>query len=139
LSYQTAAEGWQKALTETKTPDEAVFVAENEGKEIVGIASCGPVRSQDPFYQGEIFVLYVLPGFQRQGIGRWLVAACAQHLIHRINVETLLIWVMAENPYRAFYESLGGKAVREKTVEVGGKIILDVGYGWKKSTGWGCS
>jgi ribosomal protein S18 acetylase RimI-like enzyme len=131
LSIQTTAEKWRAAFIKMSV-DEAIFVAENEAKEIVGIASCGPERSQDPIYQGEIYVLYVLPACQRQRVGRRLVAACVQHLITQISAETLLIWVMAENPYRAFYESLGGSLVREKSVQVGGKMILDVGYGWEE-------
>ena len=82
-------------------------------------------------YHGEIYVLYVLPQNQNQGIGRRLVAACVQHLIQQLAVETLLIWVIAENPYRRFYESLGGRTVREKTKEIGGKMISEVGYGWE--------
>ena len=132
LSYPSTAAGWQKAITEIKSPGEAILVAENEALEIVGITSCGPERSQDPLYQGEIYVLYVLPEYQGQGIGRRLVAACAQHLLHQLGVETLLVWVVAENPYRRFYESLGGRLVREKAVEVGGKTVLDVGYGWEE-------
>jgi len=131
LSYQSTSERWQETFGENGTPGQAIFVAENEGKEIVGIAMCGPLRSQDPIYQGEIYVLYVLPECQRQGVGRRLVAACVQHLIHPLGLETMLIWVMAENPWRAFYESLGGKVVREKNVEVGGETIFDVGYGWE--------
>jgi ribosomal protein S18 acetylase RimI-like enzyme len=132
LSVRTSAEKWRLAFAEMKTPEEAVFVAENEANEIVGIASCGPERSQDHIYQGEIYVLYVLPTCQRQGVGRRLVAACIGHLVQQLGVETLLIWVLAENPYRKFYESLGGRLVREKSVEVGGETILDVGYGWEQ-------
>lgn len=132
LSYQSTAEGWQKAFWENRKPGVAVFVAENEQKEIVGIAICGPEQSQDPIYRGEIYVLYVLPQYQNQGIGREHVAACVQHLIQQLAVETMLIWVMAENPYRRFYESLGGKLVREKTKEIGGELISEVGYGWEE-------
>ena len=88
LSVKTTAEKWQVAFAEMMTSEEAVFVAENETKEIVGIASCGPERSHDPVYQAEIYVLYVLPACQRQGIGRRLVAACLQHLITQNNAES---------------------------------------------------
>jgi ribosomal protein S18 acetylase RimI-like enzyme len=132
LSVQTAAENWRKAFAELKTPDEAVFVAESEAGEIVGIAMCGPLRDQDSFYQAEIYTLYVLPAYQNQGVGRRLFAVCIQHLVQQLCAETLLVWVMAENPYRKFYESLGGKPARQKIVEVGGKTITDVGYGWEE-------
>jgi ribosomal protein S18 acetylase RimI-like enzyme len=132
LSYQSTSERWQKAFWENRSPNVAVFVAENERREIVGIAICGPEQSQDPVYQGEIYVLYVLPQYQNQGIGRELAAACVGHLTQQLAVETMLIWVIAENPYRRFYESLGGKPVKEKTKEIGGKLISEVGYGWEE-------
>ena len=132
LSYQSTSERWQKAFWENRKPGVAVFVAENELKDIVGIAICGPEQSQDPIYLGEIYVLYVLPQHQNQGIGRELVAACVRHLIQKLKVETMLVWVIAENPYRRFYESLGGKLVRKKTKEIGGKVIAEVGYGWQE-------
>ena len=131
LDYQRVADRWRDTFWEDRNPAIAVFVAENEQAEIVGIAICGPEQSQDAFYQSEIYVLYVLPQYQTQGIGRKLVDACIQHLVHKLNLKSLLIWVIAENPYRRFYESLGGKAVKEKTQEIGGKLIKEIGYGWE--------
>jgi ribosomal protein S18 acetylase RimI-like enzyme len=131
LSYQATAERWQKVYWEAREPGVAVFVAENEHQEIVGIAICGPEQSQDPIYQGEIYVLYVLPQYQRQGIGRRLVERCIQHLVDELKFKTMLIWVIAENPYRRFYEMLGGKASGEKTKDIGGKMVVEVGYGWE--------
>jgi GNAT superfamily N-acetyltransferase len=130
LSYQSTAEGWQKAFWENRSPGVVLFVAENERKDIIGIAVCGPERGRDPVYQGEIYVLYVLPEFQNQGIGHQLVAACVQHLIHQLHVTTMLIWAFAESPYRRFYESLDGKLVRENAKEIGGRMIPEVGFGW---------
>ena len=132
LSYQTTAERWRKAFWEDRKPDVAFFVAENVSEDIVGIAVCGPEQSQDPVYRGEIYILYVLPQYQRHGIGHALVAACVRHLVQQLAAETLLIWTIAESPYRRFYESLGGKVVREKIKEIGGKIIPEVGYGWEE-------
>jgi ribosomal protein S18 acetylase RimI-like enzyme len=132
LSIQSTSERWQKVFWENRKPDVAVFVAENERNDIVGIAICGPEENQDPIYHGEIYGLYVLPEYHNQGIGSGLVAACVQHFIQQLNVGTMLIWVIAENPYRRFYESLGGRLVREKTKEIGGKMILEVGYGWEE-------
>lgn len=130
LSYQHIAERWREVFWEKKNPGVAVFIAENTQEDIVGVAICGPEQSQDPVYHGEIYVLYVLPQYQRQGIGHALVVVCAQHL-EQLAVHTLLIWAMAESPYRRFYASLGGRVVREKTKEIGGKMILEVGYGWE--------
>jgi ribosomal protein S18 acetylase RimI-like enzyme len=135
LSYPTTAERWVKALAELRAPSEAVFVAESAAQEIVGIASCGPEHDHDPLYRAEIYNLYVLPACQRQGLGRRLVAACVQHLIDQLQAQTLLVWVLAGNPYRRFYEALDGRTVRKKTVEVGGMTVMDIGYGWDELSG----
>ena len=131
LSPQVVAQHWKKAFWENRTPGIGLFVAESEQGEIVGIAICGPEQHQDPVYKGEIYVLYVLPAYQNQGIGKRLVAACVGHLIQELSAGTMLIWVIAENPYRRFYETLGGKLVREITREIGGKMIAEAGYGWE--------
>jgi len=131
LSYQQLSERWKKRYWEDRVPGVAVFVAENERREIVGFAFCGPEQNQDPIYRGEVQRLYVLPGYQNRGIGRELVAICVRHLNQTLKFETMLIWVFTENPYRKFYETLGGKIVRQKTKEIGGRVIPLVGYGWE--------
>ncbi len=105
-------------------------MAENELMEIIGYAFCGPEESGDLEYRGEIYALYVLPLYHKRGIGRSLVAASTRHLTENLHLETMLIWVMAANPSREFYEHLGGKAVREKIKDIGGQMVPEVGYGW---------
>lgn len=131
LSYEQVGERWKQAFWENREPGVATFVAQIPEKEIIGIAICGPEQSRDARYQSEIYVLYVLPQYQGQGIGRALVFTCVQYLSQQLRAKTMLIWVIAENPYRRFYESLGGKVVRQKEQEIGGKLIAEVGYGWQ--------
>jgi hypothetical protein len=45
----------------------------------------------------------------------------------------LLLWVLAENLSRTFYERLGGRPVDEKTVNIGGVPLIEVAYGWLDS------
>jgi GNAT superfamily N-acetyltransferase len=135
LSYPEISDRWKSTYWENSHPGVAVFVAENDRNEIVGFAICGPEQSQDPIYYGEIYALYVLPGCQNQGIGRGLFTACVQHLRRTLESDTLLVWVIAENPYRRFYESSGGIVVRGKIKEIGGKAIFEVGYGWELKKG----
>ena len=130
LSYADISERWKRVFWEERDPNTAVFVAESEPGEIIGIAISGMEQNHDPIYHGEIYVLYVLPQNQNRGIGRQLVAACVRHFVDTLRIRTMLIWVLADNPYRRFYESLGGKIVREKTQEIGGKLLAEVGYGW---------
>ncbi len=43
----------------------------------------------------------------------------------------MLVWVLADNPMRRFYEALGGRLLREKKVEIGGVALDEVAYGWR--------
>jgi hypothetical protein len=43
---------------------------------------------------------------------------------------SLLIWVLAENPSRRFYEALGGRLVRDKRETTGGVQFIEVAYAW---------
>ncbi len=132
LSYESTSENWRKGFWEERKPGVAVYVAENEGKEVVGIAICGPEESRDPIYHGEIYVLYVLPQYQNQGIGRELVSECVRHLSQHLKICTMLIWVIADSPIRRFYELLGGELVRTKKKEIGKQLICEAGYGWQE-------
>jgi len=42
----------------------------------------------------------------------------------------MLVWVLAENPSRAFYDALGGIVVNSKMIEIGGRELQEVAYGW---------
>ncbi|HVO41004.1 MAG TPA: hypothetical protein VMT34_00180 [Aggregatilineales bacterium] len=42
----------------------------------------------------------------------------------------MLIWVLAVNPARFFYQACGGQLARRKAIEWGGKTLEELGYGW---------
>lgn len=128
LSYASREERWRAALV-APSAERAVFVAEEKGG-IVGFASCGPERTNDPEYRGELYTMYVARSAQRRGIGRILCSAVANDLKGR-GFESMLVWVLERNPSRRFYEVLGGKEVRSKEIVIGGKPLTEVGYGWK--------
>jgi hypothetical protein len=45
-------------------------------------------------------------------------------------MRSLLVWVLADNPSRRFYEALGGQTVRVQPITIGGVTLDGVGYGW---------
>lgn len=104
------------------------FVA-TEGDRVVGIASGGRARRQS-LASGEIYVLYVQSDRQGRGIGRALFDACHFELAKRGHAGTL-VWVLASNPARHFYEHLGGKRVAENSLAIGGTRVREVGYLWR--------
>ena len=51
-----------------------------------------------------------------------------------IGFDTMLVWTLADNPYRCFYERLGGKLVAEKDIEIGEQQLVEVAFGWDDVT-----
>jgi len=66
---------------------------------------------------------------QFRGMGRALFLAAVDSFLLR-GMRSLLVWVLAANPYRRFYESLGGELVQNRSIRVGGRRLEEVGYGW---------
>ena len=110
---------------------QAIYVAESERAGIVGFASGGAARQRGGCerFQGELYGLYVLPEWHGRGIGRRLVAACAQGLLE-LGLGTMVVWVLSDNPARQFYERLGGAFVTEGEMKIGEQSLGETAYGW---------
>ncbi|HEY3313846.1 MAG TPA: GNAT family N-acetyltransferase [Bacillota bacterium] len=61
--------------------------------------------------------------------GRRLVAAVVGELTAG-GFRSMLVWVLADNPFRRFYESLGGTYLRSQKMEIGGARLNEVAYAW---------
>ena len=121
---------WEETLN-TDRPATSMLVAETDGGEVVGFAYVTPERENNRVYRGEIFAIYVLDEYQRQGIGHLLFSAAAQHFLKH-GIESMLLWVFKENHQaRRFYDSMGGEYLDHKTVTIGGTDLVMVSYGWK--------
>jgi ribosomal protein S18 acetylase RimI-like enzyme len=110
------------------------LVAQDRKAGLVGFASSGPVRTRSPVAgapggTGEVFTLYVLPDFQGRGVGRRLLGSAFQGLVDR-HYASALIWVLAANPARFFYESLGGRRVAEQQERLWGTKLPEYAYHW---------
>jgi GNAT superfamily N-acetyltransferase len=127
LSKSERAGYWRAVLSR---PGRRGFLLVAEvGRRLVGFVSGGPGREDDAQYKGEIYAIYVLPRMQFRGVGRALFLAGVDCLL-LAGIRSLLVWTLAANPYRRFYESLGGEPVRKRTITLGGQRLREVGYGW---------
>ena len=45
---------------------------------------------------------------------------------------TAVIWVLADNPARFFYERMGGKRAGERDERLWGALLHEIGYGWSE-------
>jgi GNAT superfamily N-acetyltransferase len=133
LSYDERESSWARALGDHESK-EFTYVAEHPAEGIVGFATGGPERSGITDYSSELMAIYLLRAAQRMGIGRQLVSSIARHLSesgHR----AMMVWVLADNPSRAFYERLGAEPVAEKLIEWAGVQLIEVALGWKELAG----
>lgn len=125
LSYENREQLWVNVI-----PNGNVFVAENDEGKIVGFSSGGKERSRKyKEYQGELSSIYILREYQGQGIGKLLVKPVIQE-IEKLGINTMLVFVLADNNSRLFYENLGGRKIDSIEVEIGGKKLNEFVYGW---------
>ena len=129
LSYEERAGRYRELIA---FPDAKTFfyVAEVSPNRIVGFIAGGQERSGDSHYRGEIYQLYVRDDYQRQGIGRALMR-CAVERLSEMGFKSFMLWVFAHNPYRGFYDKLGGRLIRDRLFEWEGITYRVVAYGWE--------
>lgn len=111
-------------------PNSFTLVACNVDGSIVGFVSGGAERTGRLAYESELYAIYLLQHAQRQGLGTVLV----QHFVRELRARgftSMAVWVLAANPFREFYDALGGEVVAEKQIERGGQTFNEIAYGWQ--------
>jgi ribosomal protein S18 acetylase RimI-like enzyme len=106
-----------------------LFVADDPKRGVVGFAYAGAHHGNFKEYRGEIHAVYVHEQFQRHGLGRALFRHAAAALAAG-RYDNMMVWALKLNPYRKFYERLGGKLLGEETTCIAGRELLQVAYGW---------
>jgi GNAT superfamily N-acetyltransferase len=128
MTVDGKARSWRAAL-DRANPTGAVLLAERAGEGAVGFASAGHNRHPSLPFAGEVETLYVLPDWQNQGIGRGLLDGCFAALRGR-GFASAMVWVLADNPARFFYERMGGKRAGERDETLWGATLHEIAYGW---------
>jgi len=128
MSFPKRKQNWEEFFQDTDHLQFA-FVAEVENDQIIGFASGGVNRNETTDYQGELYAIYILREYQGKGIGRQLTEAIAKRLFQE-GKRSMWVWVLERNPACRFYESLGGKRVYQKEIDIGDKTLIEVAYGW---------
>jgi len=135
LTVQNRSTGWVRLLERGEVGG-FTLVSEGHDRRVVGFASAGPSRSHRRYFQGEISQLYVLPAFQQGRHGRRLFLAAANRLAETGHTG-LIVWVLADNPARQFYEKLGGVKVAETQRPFAGVLLREIAYGWEDTPRYG--
>lgn len=119
---------WRAAV---RARDEAVFVAEDEKRGIIGMASCGQARDAMLGFDGEVYTLYVDPACYGAGIGRALLRETFAWMGER-GYGSCVIWAHAKNNARFFYEKMGGRLIAERSGRMMGDPISENAFGWRR-------
>lgn len=124
MSYERQGRLWSRTVAAGR----GVVVAELRDQ-VVGFASAGPSRDRRLEYGGEVYTLYLLDDYQGLGLGRELLTASFRGLLER-GFASALIWSLALNPSRFFYETMGGRRVAERDTALWGANLREMAYGW---------
>lgn len=124
---QTA--GWQRTIKASNLRN-PVLVAADEKSNVYGFASAGPSRDKSLPFEGEVYTLYVAPGWTGQGLGTALLSSMFR-IFAKAHCRGMIIWALADNPSRFFYEAMGGHFIAERDHALWGKTMREIGYGWR--------
>jgi GNAT superfamily N-acetyltransferase len=126
MSVEKRAKAFEQGFS---APSYKMYVAEVPERGVVGFADFGKPREAIAAYEGELYAIYLLPEFQRKGIGKRLFHLGVEFLIGS-NKGSMYLLTLEVNPYRSFYEKMGGQIVGSKQVEIEGHLYNELVYGW---------
>lgn len=120
--------------------DSRTYIAIDDKGAPTGFISCGRLRTPvpgmspvRPLYTSEVYGLYLLPAYYRQGIGTALMRAGVKGL-HEMKHKSLCLWVLEKNDRAvSFYKKLGGERCGKKEIEIGKSRVKEICFGWRNS------
>ena len=138
LSIEEKSSDWSKWLSEdtvqvlmAETGDGTACGFSGFGKLRTPIPGMSPIR---PLYTGELYALYIMEEFWRQGIGTKLMGKTARVLLD-MKHKSMSLWVLKKNKRAvSFYKDMGGQRCGKKPTTIGNTELLDVAFGWRDTT-----
>jgi len=124
---EVSAANWRESFDETPGPGELFYVAEQDGQ-VVGFIRA-EAGADCPDLEWSIRALYVLPSYQRQGVGRGLLSYVARELA-AAGVNSLEIGCVKENPSCGFYRRLGGVEMGRRPNKIDHYSTKEILFGW---------
>lgn len=106
-----------------------IFIAENEKNEIVGFVDFEEMPKGVPF-DFRLISLYVLPEFQRQGVGGKLFSLAVKEIISQ-GKKSVVLEALETSPFNNFYEKIGGKVVGFSMHTLANEDCKTLVYGWE--------
>ncbi|MGZ9108422.1 MAG: N-acetyltransferase family protein [Micavibrio sp.] len=138
LDVAEYAKNWRNWL---ESEEASALIARDDAGNPAGFISFGRLRtpipgtsSIRPLYSAEIYALYILPAYWRAGLGRQLMAEGTAALREKKH-KSVCLWVLEGNKRAvAFYKALGGQRCGTKRIEIAGKTLPEIAFGWRDTT-----
>jgi GNAT superfamily N-acetyltransferase len=127
MSVEKRARAFEKGFSAASYK---MYVAEAPGRGAVGFADFGEPREDIDAYEGELYAIYLLPEFQRKGIGGRLFNLGVEYLVAS-GKGSMYLLALEVSPYRSFYEKMGGRVLGRKQVEIEDVVYDELVYGWE--------
>jgi GNAT superfamily N-acetyltransferase len=130
---EVSAQAWARTCAERAQaghPRDVLLVAEDDANDLIAVVFGTEADDDTSGSVAEIVVLYVLPGRQRQGIGRMLLMEAGKELT-TLGFTRLHISVLSGDvPARSFYEAMGGHEISQRTIDEEGYLLPGTVYAW---------
>lgn len=130
LAIERRIESW-KWTFENLNEDEVIYILEDDFGNIVGFVNGGKSTEAELGFNAELYAIYLLEEVQGNGYGKLLFNRLIETLKQR-NYQSLMLWVLKDNPSINFYKKLGGQYILEKEIIIGEDKLTEIGLGWKE-------
>ncbi|OOR22085.1 GNAT family N-acetyltransferase [Bacillus cereus] len=104
------------------------FIAEMLTGEIIGFIDGGTERMGTYNCDMELYAIYILQDYQGLKVGKRLFQALLSECINN-NMESLLVWVVSNNPSKKFYEKYNPEKIDTKLLER--LNVEEIAYAWR--------
>ncbi|MGR9050953.1 N-acetyltransferase family protein [Halobacillus faecis] len=121
---------WETVLR-TPVNGQIAYVIENDHGEVVGFVSGGKERTKNYGFDGEIYAIYLLDEYQGKGYGKEMLRVFSKGMLEA-GYQSLLVWVLTNNPSSQFYIKYGADPVEAERVTIGQGTYEETAYGWSE-------
>lgn len=115
ITYEQREKLWEN-IFQQEDKHQYRFVAETLDGTIIGFIDGGVERSGAYNCDGELYAIYVLQQYQGLKIGKRLVQVFLSEC-KKNNMQSLLVWVVTNNPSKKFYEKYSPEKIDTKFLE----------------------
>ncbi|MGR9049656.1 N-acetyltransferase family protein [Halobacillus faecis] len=123
LSYEKRERLWYENIKKFN-----ISIVETEESGVFGFAAWQD-GSTFGDYDSELSSLYILKKYHRQGAGRRLLSFTFREIKEKRH-KTLVVKVLSENPARHFYEKMEAEKLKEVSIVIEGKRLMESIYSW---------